>query len=72
MMNYAVKEIKDYNGKYAVDADGEVYTMKNGEYCKMKKKIQRDGYYYITLCLDGKKKTHAVHRLVATAFLGDV
>lgn len=70
-MNYTVKEIKDYDGKYAVDTIGEVYTMKNGEYCKMNKKLQK-GYYYITLCKDGKKKTHAVHRLVAAAFLGNI
>lgn len=71
MMNYAVKEIKDYDGKYAVDADGEVYTMKNGEWIRMYKENKR-GYYRVKLSINGKYKHHFVHRLVAAAFLGDV
>ena len=70
-MNYAVKEIKDYDGKYAVDTIGEVYTMKNGEWIRMRKRIKK-GYCVVRLSDKGIVKERFVHRLVAAAFIGDV
>ena len=58
------RECKE-NPKYLVSADGRVKTQTGRE---TKQYLDRYGYFYVTL---GNKK-HKVHRLVASAFLGDV
>ncbi len=34
--------------------------------------IQTKGYQYVTLCKDKIGKNYLIHRLVATAFIGDI
>ncbi len=63
-----MKNIPDYNGDYAVDDAGNVFSLKFGK-CKKLKPELNTGYYKVSLCKDGKVKRHLVHRLVAQAFL---
>lgn len=67
------KEIKDYENLYEISTSGEIRSIKrigtNGKI--LKKHINKDGYYQIQLCKNGKGKTYFVHILVAKTFLND-
>ena len=52
---------------YSIDEYGNVYSYKSRRYVSQQK--QKDGYYYVGLCKDGKRKSFAVHRLVAMHFI---
>lgn len=61
-----MKDIKGYEGKYAVTTDGRVYSYSkerfmSQRYCK--------GYPMVNLFKDGKKTTRFVHRLVAETYI---
>jgi len=66
-----VREWRDIgDGKYQVSNDGRVMSMavvKTGRL--MKGCVNNCGYQYVKLRVDGKRKFHAVHRLVAEAFV---
>lgn len=62
-----MKDIKNYEGIYAVTEDGSVWSYKNKKFLKPGK--TSDGYLQVSLSKDGKVKKHLVHRLVCTAFL---
>jgi hypothetical protein len=66
-----MKNIPDYNGDYAVNDSGDVFSLKFGKCKKLKPALNGKGYHIVVLCKDGKMKTHKVHRLVAQAFLDD-
>ena len=53
---------------YGISSDGRVYSFKRGKK-EMKQQMGNAGYYYVTLCKNGKRSNHFVHRLVATAFV---
>ena len=59
------KEIKGFED-YEVSNHGNVRSLKRDRI--LKPKITR-GYYYVTLCEDGKKHDKRVNRLVAIAFI---
>ena len=70
-----------YEGRYSVSSLGKVRSEKrssaNGpsRFRILAERIMRpsqrpDGYCYVDLCKEGKKKTFLVHKLVANAFLG--
>ena len=65
------KKIKDYEGLYEISINGEIKSIKrkgaNGKI--LKKYIDKDGYYRVQLCKNGKKKTYPVHILMAKTFL---
>lgn len=70
------KQIKGYEGKYCVSNMGRIMSLernvKSGG--KIKQRIikqcdARKGYKTVSLYIDGKKKRHIVHRLVAEAFI---
>lgn len=61
--------VKEYEGHYEVSNLGRIKSFKNKEPYIMSLSIGRDGYPKTVLCLNGKKKTVAVHRLVADAFI---
>jgi len=77
------KPVLGYEGLYEVDEAGSVYSLdrkvgyrikglqKNLKGRKLKQKISKTGYKYVTLCKNGNVTTHRVHKLVAQAFLGE-
>lgn len=67
-------DIKGYEGLYAVDKDGNVWSLNwngTGRTQKLKSGVSSNGYLMINMCKDGKRKGKTVHRLVAEAFLPD-
>ena len=63
------EEIEGYEGLYAVDEDGNVWSLKHKPPQKMKPQVSTGGYLKVMLYKNGKGKGHYVHRLVAGAFL---
>ena len=75
-----MKDIKGYEGLYAITNDGEIWSypkrawpggwMKQQVYIDCKERIKPYKRYIISLVgNDGKRKTFQVHRLVAKAFI---
>lgn len=62
-----MKDIKGYEGEYAVTSCGRIWSYKSKKFLKQRK--QRDGYYLVNLCHKGVMKTFQVHTLVAEAYL---
>lgn len=61
------KEIKGYEGLYAVSNKGRVMNIMSGKV--LKPGINGNGYENVVLCKNGKHKNYKVHRLVAQAFI---
>ena len=67
-------DIKGYEGLYAVDQQGNVWSLnwnRTGKLGKLKPITNKHGYYRVNLYKDKKAKNHRIHRLVAEAFLPD-
>jgi hypothetical protein len=64
-----MKDIPGYDGDYAVDDYGNVFSLKFGKCKKLKLLNHSNGYYKVILCKNGKLKHHYVHRLVSQAYL---
>ena len=62
-----MKDIKNYEGLYAVTSCGKVWSYKNEKF--LEPKVQRDGYLFVSLWKDGKVKNYRIHRLVAEAYI---
>lgn len=62
-----MKDIKNYEGLYAVTEDGQVYGYKRKNFLKPNQ--DKDGYLYVSLSKDGKPKTFRIHRLMAETYL---
>ena len=62
-----MKDIKGYEGLYAVTSCGKVYSYKNKKFLKPRK--GSNGYFQVNLCKDGKMKQYLIHRLVAEAYI---
>ena len=60
------KDIKDYEGLYAITRDGNVWSYRSNKF--LKPELVR-GYYYVSLYKEGKGKNFRIHRLVAEAFI---
>lgn len=78
MSQIKVKNVIGYAGLYLVDSIGNVISMPKtqGRYFQNKyhiltPKLTNAGYYSVSLSKDGKQKDYLVHRLVASAFLGN-
>lgn len=82
MMNFMEiwKDIKWYKGLYQISNMGRVKSLERnvvrgrGGLYKIEEKIlksdkNRDGYLFVHLCKNGKRKHHLIHRLVAQAFI---
>lgn len=68
------KPKKDYEGLYEVSNLGRVKSLGNGKSINSKEGILKpgkikQGYLFVNLYKDGKRKMFLVHRLVAEAFL---
>lgn len=68
------KEIEHFKGCYLISSKGRIKTYAKHASARilnpyLKKKDQL--YLYTDLCLDGRTKSIAIHRLVAKAFLSD-
>lgn len=61
-----MKDIPGYEGLYAADENGTIYSRKNGP---MKPYVNVGGYWRVNLFKDGSAKHEYVHRLVAKTFL---
>ena len=62
-----LKDIKDYEGLYAITRNGNVWSYKSNKF--LKPGLTKDGYNRVILCKEGKRKTNYIHRLVAEAFI---
>ena len=62
-----MKDIKDYEGLYAITRDGNVWSYKSKKF--LKSRLNRGNYHRIDLCKNGKRKSYLIHRLVAQAFI---
>lgn len=63
-----MKDIKNYEGLYAITMTGRVWSYRSKKFLKLAKR-KRDGYLEITLCKDGKQKSYKIHRLMAETYL---
>jgi len=63
------KDIEGWPG-YMVSNEGDVASAKRGDPKILKLHTSNRGYALLTLHHDGGKKTHALHCLVAAAFIG--
>ena len=61
-----LKDIKDYEGLYAITRDGRVWSYKSKKF--LKHGLVK-GYHRVCLCKEGKCKNFRVHRLVAQTFI---
>ena len=61
-----LKDIKDYEGEYAITRDGRVWSYKSNKFLKPK---LVGGYHQVNLYKDKKRKNYFIHRLVAEAFI---
>ena len=63
--------LKDYEGLYSFDLNNnEVYGHKHKKY--LKKQIHKQGYYYIELRKNSKRKIFFLHRLIYEAHNGTI
>lgn len=62
-----MKDIKDYEGLYAITSCGKVWSYKSGKF--LKPIPDRDGYLKVNLYKDDNMRTFLVHRLVAIAYV---
>lgn len=52
---------------YFIDENGNVYSVALGRY--VKKTLMNTGYYSVSLVIDGVRKKHLLHRLLAQKFI---
>ena len=62
-----MKDIKGYEGLYAITTEGDVYSYKRKRFLKYG--VNNIGYLCVNLCKDGKVKSYYIHRLVAEAYI---
>ena len=65
-----MKDIDNYEGRYAITEDGQVWSYKSNKFLKQQK--DKDGYLKVSLCKEGKYKQFFIHRLVAIAFIPNI
>ena len=65
-----MKDIKGYEGLYAITPEGEVYGYKRRRF--LKPVCEKNGYLRVNLYKDGKMKHYCVHRLAAEAYIPNI
>ena len=66
-----MKDIKGYEGLYAVDEEGNVFSLRTHKKKILKASDNGQGYKRVQLCVNKKMKPFYVHRLIAQAYLSD-
>lgn len=62
-----MKDIKNYEGIYAITSCGRVWSYKAKKF--LKPRDNGNGYLKVSLSKDGKQKDYYIHRLVAEAYI---
>ena len=62
-----MKDIKGYEGLYAVTSCGKVWSYKSNRF--LGNNLDKDGYCRATLFKEGQRKTYKTHRLIAEAYI---
>ena len=62
-----MKDIKGYEGRYAITEEGQVWSYKRQIFLKPRE--HKDGYLQVMLYKDSKGKQKLIHRLVAEAYI---
>ena len=62
-----MKDIKGYEGLYAITMTGRVWSYKTKKFLKPQK--MKNGYLRVGLCKDDKQKFFYIHRLVAETYI---
>lgn len=62
------RAIPGYEGLYECSENGAIYSLITKRVMKPSKSGR---YLHICLCKEGNRKTHSIHRLVSTTFLGE-
>lgn len=62
-----MKDIKGYEGLYAITSCGRVWSYKSNKF--LKGTPDKDGYLKVTLVKEGQRVNFFIHRLVAQAYL---
>lgn len=67
--NEEIRDIKGYEGIYAVTSYGRVWSYRRNKF--LKPADNGKGYLFVVLSVNGQQKTQKIHRLVAQAFLAN-
>jgi hypothetical protein len=62
-----MKDIAGYEGLYAIEKDGRVWSYKNERY--LINNLNNRNYYCLFLFKDNKKKRFSIHRLLALTYI---
>ena len=62
-----MKDIKGYEGLYAITSCGRVWSYRSKKFLKLAK--EKNGYMSVCLSEEGRKKKYSIHRLVAEAYI---
>lgn len=65
-----MKDIKGYEGIYAITSCGRVWSYKSKRF--LKPRDNGKGYLFVDLFKDGVHKQHYIHRLVAEAYIPNI
>lgn len=65
-----MKDVVGYEGLYAVTSCGKVWSYKSKRF--LKPSDNGNGYLFVVLSKDNKRKQYYVHRLVAEAYLPNI
>ena len=58
-----------FDNKYAVSNKGKILNVKSGR--QLKTNVNKNGYEYVQLSTNGKRRTYRIHRLVAQCFISN-
>lgn len=64
---YFMKDIPGWEGLYACDTKGQIYSYRSNKFLSPAK--SKRGYLHVTFTKDGKRYDYRVHRLIAMTFI---
>ena len=66
-MTEEMKDVKDYEGLYAITRDGKVWSYKRKKF--LKPGLTKNGYHQVGLYKNRERKFYLIHRLVAETYI---